>query len=93
MFTLIWGNHLFEFALICFVFKWLVQPPEPTNHHPPKQPFTAGHIHNHKAAATPEVEAAPAVAPTAEVGDGGHLGAPGPVFWGGTLTSSKMLGG
>lgn len=35
--------------------------------------FTAGHIHNHKAAATPEVEAAPApVAPTAEVGDGGH---------------------
>lgn len=55
--------------------------------------FTAGHIHNHKAAATPEVEAAPAVAPTAEVGDGGHLGAPGPVFWGGTLTSSKMLGG
>ena len=35
--------------------------------------FTAAHIHNHKAAATPEVEAAPApVAPTAEVGDGGH---------------------
>lgn len=33
--------------------------------------FTAAHIHNHKAAATPEVEAPPApVAPTAEVGVG-----------------------